>query len=293
MNPFLLALVQAGIITQADAERMNRTLDPDAAQAWAEQQLAIAMQAGLSDQQQRLVDMLRRNNGALSASALDAFWAAEDARLYAIVRPTLERIVSERAIGIVVTAGGDTAMWQHVNQAVLDWMHSYYTSPNPNFVGSVPNLNQTSRQQFAEIYGRWARGELDNNRGLPTLIETLGRNETFGPGRAELVGVTEATRIGAESEHAAAMADPDIEFERFKTAVDDRVCGYCGPLHNQTVRKGEPFMHPTLGEIYGPPVHPRCRCAINSLTGPAARQPIAPEDRYTYAGELPQRRVTP
>ena len=291
MNPFLLALVQAGIITQADAERMNRTLDPDAARVWAEQQLAIAMQAGLSDQQQRLVDLLRRSDGTLSEATLAGFWRSEDERLYAIVRPTLERIVSERAIGIVVTAGGDAAMWQHVNQAALDWMHAYYTSANPDFVGSVPNLNQTSRQQFAEIYGRWARGELDNNRGLPTLIQEL--QQTFGPGRAEIIGVTETTRIRAEAEHAAALADPDLEFERFKTAVDDRVCGYCGPLHNQTVRKGEPFIHPTLGAIDGPPVHPRCRCAINSLTGPAARQPIAPEDRYTYEGELPQRRVTP
>ena len=293
MNPFLLALVQAGIITQADAERMNRSLDPDAARAWAEQQLAIAMQNGLSAQQTRLVDMVRRTNGNLSPAALDAFWRAEDARLYSAIVGTLDNIATERAISMVVSAGGDTSTWQHVNQAVLDWMHGYYTSPDPQFVGSVPNLNQTSRQQVADAYGRWARGELEGRRGLPDLVRVLADPNVFGPARATTIAVTESTRIHAEATHAAAMADPDIEYQRYKCSADDKVCGYCGPLHNQTVPKGEPFIHPSLGAINGPPLHPRCRCAVNNLTGPAARQAIAPEDRYTYEGDLPQRRVTP
>ncbi len=292
MNPFLLALIQAGIISRTDAERMNRSLDPDAARAWAEQQLAIAMQNGLSAQQTRLVDMVRRTNGSLSARQLDTFWAAEDDRLYASILGTLDSIATERAIGIVVAAGNDS-MWGVVNQRVLDWVHNYYTSANPEFFGSVPNLNQTTRQAFADIYGQWQRGEIADNRGLPSLIQAMNEAEAFAPDRSSIIAVTESTRIAAESTHAAAMADPDIEYQRYKCAADDKVCGYCGPLHNQTVRKGEPFIHPSLGEVYGPPLHPRCRCGVNNLTGPAARQAIAPEDRYTYTGDLPQRRVTP
>jgi hypothetical protein len=60
MNPLLAALVQAGVISQADADRINRSMDPAAARAWAEQQLAIAVQNGLSAQQQRLLDLARR-----------------------------------------------------------------------------------------------------------------------------------------------------------------------------------------------------------------------------------------
>jgi hypothetical protein len=176
MNPLLAALVAAGIITQDDAERINRQLDPEAARAWAEQQLAVAMQAGLSDQQARLIDAVRRNGGTLSAAQLDAFWAAEDDRLWEVLRPTWEQVAAEHAIGAAITMGQGESMWATINQQVLSWANTYYTSPSPSFVGSVPNLDQTSREQVAEAFGRWNRGELNDGRqgGLPALVLELG-----------------------------------------------------------------------------------------------------------------------
>ncbi len=275
MNPFLLALIQAGIISRTDAERMNRSLDPDAARAWAEQQLAIAMQNGLSAQQTRLVDMVRRTNGSLSARQLDTFWAAEDDRLYASILGTLDSIATERAIGLVVSAGGDTSTWQHVNQAVLDWMHGYYTSPEPAFVGSVPNLNQTSRQQVADAFGRWARGELDNNRGLPTLIQEL--EPTFGPVRSTRIAVTEATRIGSESTIAAARADDTVTHLRYFTAEDEKVCPICSPISGQVIEKNSSgFVHPSMGNVGFPPLHVSCRCWCGSETEATMRIPVRP-----------------
>ena len=261
MNPFLLALVQSGIISQADAERMNRSLDPVAARAWGEQQLAIAMQNGLSAQQQRLADMLRRTNGNLSERALDTFWRAEDERLYAAILPTLDAIASERAIGIVVSSGNE-AMWQQVNQAVLDWTHSYYTAADPDFVGSVPNLNQTSREQVAEAYTRWANGELDGGRGLPDLIAEL--EQSFSPVRASRIAITEATRIDSEATIAAARENGDVTHLMWHTGNDELVCAICGPLNNQTVAKGERFQFED-GDGF-PPAHVNCRCWISEET---------------------------
>ncbi len=264
MNPLLAALLAAGIITPDDAERINRSLDPDAARAWAEQQMALAVQGGLSAQQARLVELVRRSNGNLSPAALEAFWTAEDERLWAAVRPTFEAIAAENAIGAAVRMGGDDDTWMAVNQAVIDWTHRYYTGDNPDFVGSVRSLNQTSRQQVGEAYARWQRGELTEGRGgLPALVAEL--EPTFGPARAENIAITEATRIAAESTNAAAMAIPDIEILEWGTAADEVVCPICSPLNGRQVEKGQSF----APGVMLPPAHPRCRCWVTPLTRPA------------------------
>ncbi len=265
MNPLLAALVSAGIITPDDAARINRSLDPDAARAWAEQQIAIAVQGGLSQQQARLVELVRRGNP--TPAALDAFWAGEDARLWASVRATFEDVAAENAIAMAVRLGADDAMWNAVNQAVIDWTHRYYTGESPDFVGSVRSLNQTARLQVGEAYARWQRGELIEGRGgLPALIAEL--EPTFGPERATRIAATEATRIAAESTNAAAMATPDIEVLEWGTAFDEVVCPICSPLNGRQVDKGRPF----APGVMLPPAHVNCRCWVTPLTRPVAQE---------------------
>lgn len=262
MNPLLSALVAAGIISPDDAERINRSMDADAARAWAEQQMAVAVQNGLSAQQARLVDMVRRTNGNLSAAMLDDFWRQEDARLFAALRATIEDVAGESAIGMAVRMGGDADMWRTVNEQVLTWARDYYTSPNPNFVGSVPNLNQTAREQFAPLFEAWNRGELDNGgRGLPQLTRAL--EPVFGPQRSAVISATETTRIFTESIVAAGDADDAVVAYEWMTANDEIVCPICAPLNGQRVRKGVR----AFGTVSFPPAHPNCRCSVTEITG--------------------------
>jgi SPP1 gp7 family putative phage head morphogenesis protein len=264
MNPLLTALVAAGIISPDDADRINRQLDPVAARAWAEQQLAVAMQAGLSDQQARLIEVVRRNGGALSAAQLDAFWQAEDDRLWGVLRPTWEQVAAEHAIGAAITMGQGDAMWATINEQVVDWANTYYTATDPAFVGSVPNLDQTSREQVADAFARWNRGELNDGRqgGLPALVTELERVETFGPGRAEIVASTEVTRIFSEAESVAAASIDELAVKRWDTAYDDIVCPECSPLNGRIVDKDAEFEP----GVMLPPRHPRCRCGVTFLT---------------------------
>ena len=138
MNPLLSALVAAGIITQDDADRINRSMDPAAARAWAEQQIAVAMQAGLSDQQARLLDLLRRNGNNVTPAMLDAFWRQEDDALWAVLRPTLANITAENAIAMAVRLGAEGDMWRVVNERMLTWVDAYYTNADAAAVGSIP-----------------------------------------------------------------------------------------------------------------------------------------------------------
>jgi SPP1 gp7 family putative phage head morphogenesis protein len=265
LNPFLAALVAQGVISQEMADLANRTMDPVAARAWAEQQLAIAVQNGLSAQQQRLLDLVRRNDGNVTEAQLDAFWRGEDERLYGTIQPAIEEIAVERA-AIVAIRMQQPDMWRLVNEQVLGWSRTYYTSANPSFVGSVRNLDQTSREQVADAFARWNRGELNDGRqgGLPALVAELG--QTFDPARAERIAITEVTRIFSEAENAAAEVDPDMEYLRWDTAFDEIVCKICAPLDGRVVRKGEAF---SLG-IMLPPAHVNCRCGVTATTGSAA-----------------------
>jgi len=282
MNPLLAALVSAGIITQPEAERINRSLDPDAARLWAEQQIAIAMQGGLSAQQTRLVEMVRRSNGALSPAALDAFWAAEDARLWAAVRSTFEDVAQENAIAMAVRLGADDAMWRMVNESMLAWVGDYYTNADAGTFGSIPNLNLTSRTQFAQVFEQWNRGELEvgtTEQGLPQLVQAL--EPVFGPVRSEVIASTETTRVFTEATLAAGNANPTITRYRWRAVADERVCPICGPLHNTTVAKGAGFRWGN-GAGY-PPAHPNCRCQILEETDQTAALPDPPEERWQFS----------
>ena len=281
MNPLLAALVQAGIITQPEAERINRSLDPDAARAWAEQQIALAVQGGLSQQQTRLVELVRRGN--VTPAALDAFWAAEDARLWAAVRATFEDVAQENAIAMAVRMGADDAMWRTVNRAVLDWVGDYYTNADAGAFGSIPNLNLTSRTQFAQVFGQWQRGEIEigtTAEGLPQLVEAL--TPVFGPERASVIAATETTRVYTETTLAAGRDNEFITAYRWRAVADERVCPVCGPLHMQTVRKGGAGFNFGTGVGY-PPAHPNCRCQIIEETEQTADLPAPPEERWQFS----------
>jgi len=285
MNPLLLALVQAGVITQVDAERINRSLDPAAARAWAEHRLVTAAQGGLSAQGERLAELLRRTEGDVSAATLDAFWRAEDDRLWASLRPAWAEVTSENAVAVAVRLGADDATWRAVNERMLTWVDAYYMNADAAAVGSIPNLNLTSRTQFGQAFVQWQRGELEigtTAQGLPQLIEAL--QPTFGPARAEIIAVTETTRVIVESQRAASEADEFITHYRFLSAADEIVCPICGPNHGAIIEKRGAGFETPGGRMF-PPLHPRCRCQILEETEQTQRQPLPPEERYRWSQE--------
>ena len=283
MNPLLLALVQAGVITQSDAERINRSLDPDAARVWAERRLVAGAQGGLSGQGERLAELVRSTGGNPSVAALDAFWRAEDERLWAAMRPAWQEVVSENAVAMAVRLGADDRMWNTVNERMLDWLDDYYISADAANVGSIPNLNLTSRTQFGQVFAQWQRGELEMGttaQGLPQLVEALG--PVFGPVRAERIAVTETTRVIVESQRAASEADEFITHYRFLSAADERVCPICGPNHGAVIEKRSGGFSTPAGRMF-PPLHPMCRCQILEETDQTRRLPPSPEERYRWS----------
>ena len=285
MNPDVInALVAAGLLDPATADIIRRQQDIDAARLWAETIVAEATQAGLSAQQQRLVELVARTNGRPSATDLATFWAGENDLLLAALRPSLLSVASERATFAAVAseratfaavAGGQANAFALINQQVIAWAEDYYINPDAGVYGSVPNLNLTSRTQFANAFIEWQRGELEVGRptGLPQLIDAL--TPIFGPVRAEAIGVTETTRLFVWSQRIAEENNPFTVAFRWLTSADERVCPICGPRHGEVRRKNRDFS----GGV-DIPAHVRCRCHETPETEATLALPLPPEERF-------------
>lgn len=281
MNELLAALVQLGVLDNATAQRITRNLDPDAAQAWAESLLLESVTSGLDAQRYRLLELVDAGNGRPTATQLAEFWRREDAAFFRSIEPALYEIAQERAIVSIISAGA-VDMWEAVNDAVIDWVETYYTNIDIEALGSIPNLNDFSRTEFGRIFNLWQRGELETAGaadGLPQLIRAI--EPTFGQVRAERIAVTESSRIYYESTYQAANANPYIVALRWATAVDERVCVVCGPNHGIAVPKSQRTW-PNGATI---PAHPNCRCRAIEETALTLETPLPPEERYQWSAD--------
>ena len=286
MNPLLAALVAAGVIDQATAERLNRQMDSAAARAWAEATLERANVGALAGQQERLIDLLRNSGFDPSDAQWRQFWHDEDARLWADLSDSYRNVASERAAARAIITAQDWSTWDLLNKDVDEWVNAYYTAPGLLDVGSVPNLNTTAREQVADAFIRWTRGGRDlapgADGGLPVLIQQL--EPTFGPMRARRIAVTETTRIFVEGNRSVNDANEVIVGYQVLTAADERVCPTCGPLHGVFRDKASrTFQHPTMGAIAGPPFHVNCRC--DEIEATSQTQGIALSSPWKYEGE--------
>lgn len=277
MNPEVItALLNAGLIDTATADIMRRQQDEAAARAWAETLVTEASQAGLSAQQQRLLDLVAATDGRPTAAQLSAFWTGEGDLLWQAIGPALTQVMTERA-AFAFTATRTFDTFAKINEQVIAWVESYYV--NGTDPGSVGSLNQTSRAQFADAFVRWQRGEVPFSQapGIDGLIELL--TPTFGPVRAEMIGITETTRVFVEAQRLAEANNPYTVAFRWLTSADEMVCPICGPLHGQTRRKQDGY----AGGV-DIPAHVRCRCHEVPETEATLRLPLPPEERFVYNG---------
>lgn len=267
MNPLLVALVRAGVISQEEAERVNRMLDRDAARLWAEERLATAYGAALHGQQMRVLAAVEA--GEVAALSSDPFWQRENARLTRDVLPVLRDVATDRAL-VATLSGGGLDAWTRVNQAVVDWVESYYISLDASAFGAIPGLNDVARTQVGNLINAWQRGELEAataQGGLPQLITAM--EDTFGPQRGARIAITETTRVFAESTIAAVQANPYVDQLIWLTGADEFVCPQCGPMHGMTVPKGSLFP----GGVK-PPLHVNCRCGVEGVSDLVASVPV-------------------
>ena len=147
-----------------------------------------------------------------------------------------------------------------VHTAARDWARAYSAD-------LITNVNATTRSAVRESVARW----YDNGEHLDALTRDLA--PAFGKQRARLIASTETTRSAAEGTLRGYEASGVVTAMIWQTANDERVCPYCGSLHDKTVSLSGRFsdvLPPELQAKLGnrtfavPPAHPGCRCRLGA-----------------------------
>ena len=185
------------------------------------------------------------------------FWQEEYKRLWDIYGElSLEILMAGALQGVSVLPSGVDLLinWDVFNQTAIDWLRKYG-------IRHIYQIHQTTQGRALDIISAWIR----NGDSLPILERQLAR--IMSKPRAEMIATTEVTRIYAEGNQQAWKATGVVGAKKWQTAVDERVCGICRPLHNKIVSVDMGWSMDEAGSIIeagdgllSPPAHTRCRC---------------------------------
>ncbi len=171
-------------------------------------------------------------------------------------RDALAQMLQETAsLGVQATVSklhgvGIGFNWQLANLRAAEWANTYSYE-------LVHGINETSRRVIGDALAAW----VESGEGLEALIAQL--ESTFGPVRAEMIAVTEATRAYSEGSfagyeqaglrrrppeadrppaHPRCRCWPGVQQEHdgswsyvWFTARDEQVCAICGPRHETVI----------------------------------------------------------
>ncbi len=183
----------------------------------------------------------------------DDFWALEAERLFNIMLPYVEAAVSSGELGALAELGLLGVDIEAIpNLDAIGFANSYTFD-------LVSGITGRTQQDLQDKFTAWiASGE-----PLPDLIDQLG--PMYSPVRAEMIAVTEVTRIFAEANLAVWGISGMVEGKRWLTAFDDIVCPICKPINTKTAGLNSSFEGGDGREYTHPPAHVRCRCWLQPV----------------------------
>jgi HK97 family phage portal protein len=124
-----------------------------------------------------------------------------------------------------------------------------------NAAAKIKGISATTRDVLRDII----EGGLKKGQSVADVAKAV---QSTMPGhnavRAKVIARTElqeASQVGAQEQYKA----DGVEKNQWYTAIDERVCPICAPLHGEIVPVGEKFPG---GYTHPPQTHPQCRCDL-------------------------------
>lgn len=216
----------------------------------------------LNGQQRRILD-----SGVENLDAADVGrWARQDLEAALARQPTEDELydVLRRALIESVDLGVSVSVQQLENVGFgFDWTLANERArrwANRHTGELIRGINDTTRRQVRQSVVQW----IENGEPLDALIDEFA--PIFGRQRAELIASTEVTQAFAQGQREGFRESGVVQVMEFRTAVDERVCPQCGPLHGTQQPLRGNFSRLLPDELIPrstpdiPPIHPRCRC---------------------------------
>lgn len=169
------------------------------------------------------------------------FWLNEAEIVFQLTTPIVEEITElamTDAVKVLIDLGFDFDS-SFVNEAAVQFAHNYSFE-------LITGITTTSRNFVSGTVEDWIK----SGESIDTLFETLA--PMFGDVRAEMIGVTEVTRIFADANREVWSKSGYVRKVKFLTAFDDLVCPICAPLNGE--------VHSIEDKKNKPPLHTKCRC---------------------------------
>lgn len=185
----------------------------------------------------------------------DSLWLGAEAGLTAALVPSLMQIYLASAVDMA-TANGITPDMAALTNTATAWAESYSFE-------LVKGITNTSRDRLRELVTAFLK---DDKQDLKTLGGKIA--DMFGPVRGDMIAITEVTRASAEGQRGLLQIltadNPAIKGAQiWRTSRDELVCPICRRLNNVLANRRGLFEHPETGQVFFPPAHPRCRCAVS------------------------------
>ena len=182
------------------------------------------------------------------------FWAVENNRLLAILRPRLAQMAYEGA-KIAANKAGIEFNPVLANAQAVEFARTHTDE-------LLMQLGTTSQKLVGEGLATWLETPGATIGDLHDLLKPI-----FGTARASVVAATETTRAYASGEKASYQAEGYKEWT-WVAHRDELVCPICGKLAGKTVTIGESFGEYRGEQITQPPAHPNCRCGVKAVVKP-------------------------
>lgn len=209
----------------------------------------------LDDQLDRVLKEVGVETGKKSIFS-DDFWFAELEALKEVMLSLykgVSRNAAKRALDQLLGMGAPVSVsWTQVNEAVNLWAEQ--------FAGQrITMINDATKKMVQEKVVAW------NNSGKPLSDLVKNLEGEFGKVRAERIAVTEVTNAYGQANLTTWKASGVVEKKRWYTAVDERVCPICAPMHGQTVGIDDYFTDGNGNQVQAPAAHVNCRCYIEPV----------------------------
>jgi SPP1 gp7 family putative phage head morphogenesis protein len=176
-----------------------------------------------------------------------SFWEREEKDFWGVVD---ELVLAALAAGII---GGQRLLPddyleeidpQALEDAIVEFMGQYN-------MGVFAEISITSMMLTLALISKWKQ----SGEPIEYLEEDL-RSKVFSDSRADMISISEVTRLFAAGNEIVWGATGLIFAKVWQTSLDERVCPVCAPMHGMISFLGIGFPN----GIKNPPAHPRCRC---------------------------------